>query len=119
HNWHKGLFGKQVQHSAMGSIKEKLKTNSKVHVVARSFPSTQICPVCGNKTKHPLMERQYTCDHCGYRHSSRDVKAALSILDEALRCTGHTAKSPVEITTSVDANCVDKPLSMKQEAQVL
>ncbi|MBR2739522.1 MAG: transposase, partial [Oscillospiraceae bacterium] len=36
-------------------------------------------------TKHPLNERSYTCDHCGYHHRSRDVKAAISILEEAVR----------------------------------
>ena len=45
-DWHKGMFGQQVQHSAMGSIKVRLKTSPKTHVVAREFPSTQRCPVC-------------------------------------------------------------------------
>lgn len=84
-NWHKGWFGKQVQYSAMGAIKAKLRTNSRVIVIDRSFPSTQICPVCGCLTKHPLSEREYNCAHCGYHHPSRDVKSAQSILDEALR----------------------------------
>ena len=85
HNWHSGLFGRQVQHSAMGAIKAELKNSSSVHVVERGFPSTQICPVCGGLTKHPLKERTYTCRHCGYHHPSRDIKAAQSILDEAIR----------------------------------
>ena len=85
HNWHKGLFGMQVQHSAMGVIKAELMKSSSVHVVSRDFPSTQICPVCGKLTKHPLSERSYTCRYCGYHHSSRDRKAAISILSEALR----------------------------------
>lgn len=84
-NWHKGLFGRQVQHSAMGTIKAKLKTNSKTHVLERSYPSTQICPTCGKNTKHPLTEREYHCQHCGYHHSNRDAKAAGSILEEVLR----------------------------------
>ena len=69
----------------MGVIKAELKNSSSVHVVERGFPSTQICPVCGGLTKHPLKERTYTCRHCGYHHPSRDVKAAQSILDEAIR----------------------------------
>lgn len=84
-NWHKGLFGKQVQHSAMGIIKAKLKTNSKVHIVERSFPSTQICPVCGQNTKHTLSMREYNCQYCGYHHPNRDAKAANSILAEVLK----------------------------------
>ena len=84
HNWHAGLFGKQVQHSAMGYIKAKLKNNFKTHVVARNYPSTQICPVCGRKTKHPLKKRDYDCSYCGWHHSSRDVKSAQTILARAL-----------------------------------
>ena len=85
HNWQKGLFGKQVQHSAMGVIKAELKNSSSVYVVSRDFPSTQICPVCGKLTKHPLSKRSYTCRYCGYHHPSRDEKAAGSILEEAIR----------------------------------
>ena len=85
HNWHKGIFGKQVQHSAMGVIKEELKNSSGVYVVSRDFPSTQICPECGKLTKHPLKMRSYTCQYCGYHHPSRDEKAASSILEEAKR----------------------------------
>ena len=84
-NWHKGLFGKQVQHSAIGVIKEELKNSSGVYVVSRDFPSTQICPECGKLTKHPLKMRSYTCQYCGYHHPSRDEKAAGSILEEAKR----------------------------------
>ena len=85
YNWHKGLFGRQVQHSAMGVIKAELMKSSSVHVVSRDFPSTQICPVCGKLTKHSLSERSYTCRYCGYHHSSRDRKAAISILSEAVK----------------------------------
>ena len=85
HNWHKGIFGKQVQHSAIGVIKEELKNSSGVYVVSRDFPSTQICPECGKLTKHPLKMRSYTCQYCGYHHLSRDEKAASSILEEAKR----------------------------------
>ena len=85
HNWHKSIFGKQVQHSAIGVIKEELKNSSGVYVVSRDFPSTQICPECGKLTKHPLKMRSYTCQYCGYHHPSRDEKAASSILEEAKR----------------------------------
>ena len=84
-SWHKGLFGKQVQYSAMGFIKAKLKTNSKTHVVGREYPSTQKCPMCGENTKHPLNLRHYECSHCGYYHPSRDVKSAEMLLMEALQ----------------------------------
>lgn len=84
-NWHKGLFGKQVQHSAMGSIKAKLKSNFKTRMLEREFPSTQKCPMCGENTKHPLDVRYYLCERCGYYHPSRDQKSAETILAEVLR----------------------------------
>jgi len=82
HRWHKGWFGKQVQHSSMGLIKAELKSNSRTYVIESSFPSTQLCPKCGNKTKHSLDKREYDCPHCGYHHDSRDVKSANTLLDE-------------------------------------
>ena len=121
HNWHSGLFGKQVQHSAMGLIKAKLKQSSKTRVVERGFPSTQICPVCGCLTKHPLSKRDYDCPHCGYHHPSRDIKSAQSILDEALKQVSmeHRTNGPVELKASGANNISIKLKAVKQEAQVL
>ena len=122
-NWQKGLFGKQIEHSCMGTIKAKLKQSSKVHVISRSFPSTQICPNCGTLNKHPLSKRDYDCPCCGYHHDSRDEKSAQSILDQALYEVSmeRRAKSPDEIKSSTISilNCDSKILSMTQEAQVL
>lgn len=123
HNWHSGLFGKQIQSSCMGTIKMKLKNSSKVFVVSKSFPSTQVCPVCGSLNKHPLDKRDYDCPHCGYHHVSRDKKSAQSILDEALRQVSmdHRTKSPVEDETSAIKDLIidGKLPPMTQEAQVL
>ena len=122
-NWHSGLFGKQVQSSAMGIIKAELKKNSNTHVVDRSFPSTQICPVCGKNTKHSLKIRCYQCAHCGFYHPSRDVKSAASILIEALRQVSAERRthSPGEVKSSV-VNVPSLAISHKpatREAQVL
>ena len=125
HNWQAGLFGRRVQHSAMGYIKAKLKTNLKTYVVARSYPSTQICPICGKKTQHSLKKRDYDCRYCGFHHTSRDVKSAQSILERAL-CEIHVspeqrAKSLVEADTAtqVSEDILCKYSPKKQEAQVL
>lgn len=122
-NWHKGLFGKQVQHSCMGLIKAELIHSSKTHVVNRSFPSTQICPICGSLTKHPLNKRDYDCASCGYHHNSRDKKSAQSILERALYEVSleQRAKSLVETESSTPVGLTDicKIPSMTQEAQVL
>ena len=124
HNWHSGLFGKQVQHTAMGYIKAKLKTNLKTYVVSRSYPSTQICPMCGKTTKHPLKKRDYDCIYCGWDHASRDIKSAQSILSRALYelnvSLERRAKSLVEAdtTTQVSKDILCKYSPAKQEAQV-
>ena len=122
-HWHKGLFGKQVQHSCMGLIKAELIHSSKTHVVNRSFPSTQICPICGSLTKHPLNKRDYDCTFCGYHHNSRDKKSAQSILERALYEVSleQRAKSLVETESSTPVSLTDicKIPSMTQEAQPL
>ena len=125
HKWQAGLFGRRVQHSAMGYIKAKLKTNLKTYVVARSYPSTQICPICGKKTQHPLKKRDYDCRYCGFHHTSRDVKSAQSILGRAL-CEIHVspeqrAKSLVEADTAtqISQGILCKYSPTKQEAQDL
>ena len=45
--WHSGLFGKQVQHSALGAIKARLKSLESVRIISRSFPTTKMCYNCG------------------------------------------------------------------------
>ena len=125
HNWQAGLFGRQVQHSAMGYIKAKLQANFKTYVAARSYPSTQICPECGELTKHPLKKRDYDCSHCGWHHGSRDVKSAQAILARALYeisvSPEQRAKSLVEADTAtqVSQGILCKYSSEKQEAQTI
>ena len=132
--WHKGQFGRSVQHSAMGRVKAKLKNSPGTIVVAKSFPSTQRCPVCEEDTPHPLSKRDYDCSYCGYHHESRDVKSASMILMEALKqnvCTERTTKGPAKAAASLERAgeylCFPKaatdqgravPPPEKQEAQV-
>ena len=77
--WHKGLFGRQVQNSALGTLKAKLSANPNVLVVDRFFPSTRMCPRCGVINEGiTLSDRIFTC-RCGYAEE-RDVKAAKTLL---------------------------------------
>jgi putative transposase len=78
HSWHKGLFGKQVQHSCMGMIKQKLKALPQTVVLDRFIPTTKWCPQCGKKNAISLSERTYSCS-CGY-HEDRDVHSAKNML---------------------------------------
>ena len=73
-------FGKQVQNSALGTLKSKLKANENVIVIDRFFPSTKICPECGTiKEDITLSDRTFICDSCGYTED-RDRKAAKTML---------------------------------------
>lgn len=78
--WQSGRFGKAISESAMGEIKSELKKDSHTHVVARSFPSTKLCPNCGSLNTIALSERVYKCD-CGYE-KHRDLHSACNILME-------------------------------------
>ncbi len=55
------------------------KFSSKLILVDRFFPSSQICSNCGNhRHKMPLKNRVYICPDCGYS-SDRDLNAARNI----------------------------------------
>ena len=49
--WHKGLFGRTVQHSVLGLVKAKLIHNERVTMLSSREPTTKYCPVCGNMKK--------------------------------------------------------------------
>ena len=78
-NWHKDLFGKQVQHSCMGLIKKKLKSLPQTIVLDKYIPTTKWCPKCGKKHSIGLDERIYFCE-CGYQED-RDVHSAKNMLN--------------------------------------
>ena len=62
--WHKGGHGKAVQHSCLGRVKTKLKSQDNVYVVNRWEPTTQKCINCGRKHPMPQEERTFKCE-CG------------------------------------------------------
>ena len=78
HNWHSGLFGKQVQVSILGRLKAKLARHPRVCVINKSCAATQLCPKCGALNKHTLDKRVYRCS-CGYCED-RDVHSAKNML---------------------------------------
>jgi putative transposase len=62
--------------------------------VARDFPSSQVCSVCGHRDgPKPLHVRAWTCTECGTRHD-RDHNAARNVLFEGRRvvAAGRTAE---------------------------
>ena len=77
--WHKGLFGRTVQHSVLGIVKAKLINNERVTVLSSREPTTKYCPVCGNLKKDiTLADRMYECS-CGYSED-RDIHAARNMI---------------------------------------
>ena len=77
--WHKGLFGKTVQHSVLGLVKRKLMNSEGVIVLPKSMPTTKYCPKCGNLKKDiKLSDRVYECS-CGYKED-RDIHAARNMI---------------------------------------
>ena len=78
-NWHKGLFGKQIQHSCMGLIKSKLKQLPQTIVLDKFIPTTKLCPKCQTINKHiTLKDRIFKCG-CGYEFD-RDIHSAKNML---------------------------------------
>lgn len=83
-SWHKGLFGKQVQHSCLGLVKVKLKALPQTVVLDKWIPTTQLCPKCYKKNPSPLDQRTYSCS-CGYQEN-RDAHAAKNMIQIAKSC---------------------------------
>lgn len=78
-NWHKGWFGKQVQHRCLGLIKAKLKALPQTIILDKWIPTTKWCPKCGRKHNVNLNERTYICE-CGYSED-RDIHSAKNMLE--------------------------------------
>ena len=95
--WHAGLFGKQVQQSILGGVISELKKLPQTHIVDRFFPSTKLCPECGQLNILALADRIYNCS-CGYSQD-RDVHSANNILLESIPME-HRNFKPVEFNTS-------------------
>ena len=80
-NWHKGLFGKQVQSSCLGSLKQRLKSlqdSGRSFMISKWEPTTKLCPQCGVRNILSLNDRIYKCD-CGYE-MDRDIHSARLVL---------------------------------------
>ena len=93
--WHKGLFGKQVQHSCLGLLKAKLKRLPQTVVLDSGIPTTKMCPKCLTVNKYITMEdRVYKCG-CGYERD-RDVHAADNMLFIMHMVLDHLNKLPTE-----------------------
>jgi putative transposase len=79
-------LSKAVSDSAFAEIRRQLAYKCQnLHVVSRWFPSTKLCPECGQIKDVKLSERTYCCE-CGYGPIDRDLHAARNILREGFPC---------------------------------
>ena len=119
-NWHKGLFGKQVQHSCLGTVKTKLKLLPQTVVLDKWIPTTKLCPKCGTINRHiTLADRTVVCG-CGYQED-RDIHSAKNMIFIAKSCfennlvpTEHREITLTEFRTSaLGGNAYEKVGTMK------
>ncbi len=93
--WHRGLFGKQVQHSCLGILKAKLKRLPQTVVLDSGIPTTKFCPQCHTVNKYITMaDRVYRCG-CGYE-KDRDVHGASNMVAIWHMVLDHLNKLPTE-----------------------
>ena len=79
--WHKDGHGKAVQHSCLGRVKAKLKSQDNVYVVNKWNPTTQQCICCAKKHDMPQNVRTFICPHCGTT-MPRDFHSANRMVQE-------------------------------------
>lgn len=73
-------YGRRIQHSILGRVKSRLfRHTGQVVALSKWEPTTQLCPICGEKTRIPLRQRIYKCADCGYT-APRDAKAAQTMV---------------------------------------
>ena len=79
-SWQEGLFGRQVQRSAIGGVKARLRASLATPVVVdRHKPTTKSCAGCGKEREIALGERIYRCSACGWE-AERDYNSALNMI---------------------------------------
>jgi putative transposase len=119
-------FGRQVQSSCLGRVKQKLidleKTNRSFKI-SKWMPTTKFCPNCGCLNTLTLADRTYVCD-CGYT-CDRDIHASKNVLlfgsTKRAECLEQTS---AEVSTSmrlIDSRLISQvePMKRKQETYTI
>ena len=124
-NWHKGLFGKQVQASCLGTLKKRLvalEASGRSFKISKWEPTTKLCPVCGCINHPTLADRIYKCG-CGYT-MDRDTHSARVVLmigsSKRAECLEQASpeQSPLPKCNPI-ASRQDSVMMVRQEAQRL
>ena len=124
-NWQKGLFGKSVQSSCLGSLKRRLvalEASERSFKISKWEPTTKLCPMCGCINHPTLADRIYKCD-CGYT-MDRDTHSARIVLmigsSKRAECVEHAS---AEVASSMPIQSTGlahvAPLKRKLEAHRL
>jgi len=84
-NWHRGLFGKQIQTTGIWRIISRLKQNLETLIpVERYKATTEVCSRCGSRKEDiRLSDRIYKCSNCRLT-IDRDLNSAINILKMGL-----------------------------------
>ena len=117
--WQKGLFGKQVQSSCLGSLKQRLvalEASGHSFKISKWEPTTKMCPVCGCINHPTLADRIYKCG-CGYT-MDRDTHSARVVLmigsSKRAVCLEQATVEEVATMPSSDSGAHANPLMRKQ-----
>ena len=78
-------LAKAISDASFSEIRRQLTYKCQnLHIISRWFPSTKLCPQCGQLNQMPLSWRVYGCE-CGYGPIDRDLHAAQNIAIEGMR----------------------------------
>lgn len=120
-NWQKGLFGKSVQSSFLGALKQRLvalETSGRSFKISKWEPTTKLCPVCGTINHPTLSDRIYKCS-CGYT-MDRDTHSARVILmigsSKRAECLEQAPAEGVASMSACTGVAHANPMKRKQEA---
>lgn len=124
-NWQKGLFGKSVQSSCLGSLKQRLvalEARGRSFKISKWEPTTKLCPMCGCINHPTLADRIYKCN-CGYT-MDRDAHSARVVLmigsSKRAECVEHaSAEVAASMPSSSTGLAQVAPSKRKPEAHAL
>ena len=75
----KHQFGKKIQHSVLGRVKQKLMNNPNHVVISSTLTTTKVCRNCGKyHDEMTLSDRVFRCD-CGVEED-RDIHASKNMI---------------------------------------